>query len=64
MLQLEIMLKQISKKYRTLDEIWVLARRENRLRELAKEIKNVLSKVDNSLSIEEQIKQSLKLLLK
>ena len=33
--------KQISKKYRTLDEIWVLARRENRLRELAKEIKNV-----------------------
>ena len=29
-----------------------------------KEIKNVLSKVDNSLSIEEQIKASLKLLLK
>ena len=29
-----------------------------------KEIKNVLSKVDNSLSIEEQIKVSLKLLLK
>ena len=33
--------RQISKKYRTLDEIWVMARRENRLRELEKEISNV-----------------------
>ncbi len=33
--------KQIAKRYRTLDEIWVLARRKERLIELAEEIKSV-----------------------
>ena len=33
--------RQISKKYRTLDEIWVLARRTERLMELSDEINNV-----------------------
>lgn len=34
--------RQISKKFKTIEEIWVIARREDRLNELAKEIENIV----------------------
>jgi len=50
--------KQISQKYITLDEIWVIARRAHRLEELAKEIKTVTIRpivldVTNRMAIKE-----------
>lgn len=55
---------QISKRYQNLDEIWLVARRKDRLTELAKKISIPVKEIELDLTKKEQIRIIKELLLK